>query len=540
MPTSTENAAEIVAQGLAVWNAWGGSVDQLNNWAMGSVNGGPNGNGYYPMTNRSGTTVLVPCVAKINFANGDPSAAYAQLQAYANQASAGAATVEATKRKLEQFSTDVPPIQVGGRWLQPTMLSFDLQPLLGVWIDNGEFYASNIVEIEDAMARHQTALAGFAFLEEPLIVNGRSLVPTAMSFDLQPIAGYWADNGEAYDADVVQTKAAKALAARYVEIDAITVGGRLVQPTLLSFDLQPMAGFYVDDGTPYPPSASAAAGGMRIQAANENLAYLITPRPVGGGYLAFRFQRNVGGSGASDTGPPYGPWRRTGVGKIAGLEDDPAGVFTGTPPAGQVSYNLDGGPAAVDYAIARVSGGPFAGSYHGGEVVHFLDAPDFTRSQRLDHFRSRHTSRVTWDDGFHYDVDYELEIDARGYVHERLTYFSKGSVNTVMLGMEVGSNTRHVSPTQGFTQITADGASYTVDVGSETKVSLGTACDVKMRNPINGYFIRCISDAPFSYLAGGETYIQPQTDNRAKLYFSRGSGVLGKVTASRTIIFGED
>lgn len=514
---------------------------QLQAWTTGTVDGGPNGDGRYPFTQPDGYILLVPCPAKLNFANGDPADAYAQLQAYADQASAGAAAVAETQGKLSQFIFDLPATTLNGRPFQPTLLSFDLQPMMGVYLDDGDFWSANLQALEETVARHDAGLAGFTFLDEPMSVDGRLLVPTVLSFDLQPIAGYWADNGEPYDADMTQTKAAKRLAARFVEVEPIAISGRLVQPTLLSFDLQPLQGFYVDTGDPFPPSGGGSAvTAMRIDARGPNLAYLITPRPVGGGCLAFRFQRNVGGSGASDTGPPWQPWRRTGVGKIADLEDDPAGVFTGTPPAGQVTYNLDGGPAAIDYAIARVSGGPFAGSYHGGEVVHYVDQPDFTVTQRFDHFSSRHTSRVTWADGYYYDVDYELEIDSKGYVRERLTYYSKAAVNTCMIGMEVGSNTRHVTPAQGFSEVVADGVAYTVDVASETKVSLGTASDVTMRNPTNGYFIRSISDAPASYLAGGETYAQPQTDNRVKLYYSRGAGVLGRVTVNRTIIFGED
>lgn len=50
---------------LAVWQAWGLSVDQWGQLATGSAQGGPNGDGLYPFTNRGGVTVLVPCLAKL-------------------------------------------------------------------------------------------------------------------------------------------------------------------------------------------------------------------------------------------------------------------------------------------------------------------------------------------------------------------------------------------------------------------------------------------------------------------------------------------
>lgn len=65
MPTPIESAAEVVAAGLDVWDAWGASVDQLNAWMAGSVTGGPNGDGAYPLTNRSGGVTLLACPAKL-------------------------------------------------------------------------------------------------------------------------------------------------------------------------------------------------------------------------------------------------------------------------------------------------------------------------------------------------------------------------------------------------------------------------------------------------------------------------------------------
>lgn len=54
-----------IADFIAVWTAWGVSVDQFNAWSMGTADGGPNKDGRYPLTNRGGAQVLVPCPAKI-------------------------------------------------------------------------------------------------------------------------------------------------------------------------------------------------------------------------------------------------------------------------------------------------------------------------------------------------------------------------------------------------------------------------------------------------------------------------------------------
>jgi len=58
-----ESVTDAIRQGLEIWQAWGASVDQFNDWMAGSIDGGPNGDGRYPMTNRSGQVKLVPCPA---------------------------------------------------------------------------------------------------------------------------------------------------------------------------------------------------------------------------------------------------------------------------------------------------------------------------------------------------------------------------------------------------------------------------------------------------------------------------------------------
>ncbi|WP_454280200.1 hypothetical protein [Sphingomonas sp. Marseille-Q8236] len=54
-----------VADFIAVWQGWSNSVDQFNAWMMGTATGGPNGDGRYPLTNRSNETALVMCPAKL-------------------------------------------------------------------------------------------------------------------------------------------------------------------------------------------------------------------------------------------------------------------------------------------------------------------------------------------------------------------------------------------------------------------------------------------------------------------------------------------
>lgn len=69
-------------------------------WWTGAVDGGPNGDGLYPMTNVAGVTTLFPCLAKIfevvGTVDGDPAAVIAAVLALVGQA-------EAARDAAEEF-----------------------------------------------------------------------------------------------------------------------------------------------------------------------------------------------------------------------------------------------------------------------------------------------------------------------------------------------------------------------------------------------------------------------------------------------------
>lgn len=496
---------------------------QMSDWFGGAADGGPYGDGIFPLTDSAGYTRKLPSPARIAEALLQPAGVEIPTDPPAVIVDHG--------RKLGHWSFSVPPVSVAGRPLQPTALSFDLQVVTGIWLDTGAPYDPLAPDVAPAITLARTLL-----VLEPMVVGGRLLQPSALSYDLQVMAGTWLDTGQPFDPLAPDPTPAIAVARGFIMPPPISVAGRQLVPTALSFDLQVIAGFWLDDGSPF----GAIGGGsglsrMRIVPVSATLAYLITPRPQGGGYLAHRFQRRIGGTSGADTGPPYDVWRRTGTALVPSFEDSPAAAFTGSPAAGQIAYNLDAGFGAVDYAI--LSGGEFiwAGSYHGGETLLFYSGPDFTQPQRMDTLSLRHVSRVAYASGKTFDVDYRLSIDADGVLREDMRIAGTMSASKAMLGMEMGSVTPRT--TSGYSQITYDGVSATVDPNGTAQLSLGAARDVTMRNPDTGLTIRCISDAPFSYVGGGETYIQ--TAGRTKLYYQRGAGPLGRIDCSRTILFGQ-
>ncbi|MET3665893.1 hypothetical protein [Caulobacter sp. 1776] len=57
-------------------SAWNTDAMQRIEWWTGTVNGGPNGDGLYPMTNAAGVTTLFPCMAKILASTAKGDSAY--------------------------------------------------------------------------------------------------------------------------------------------------------------------------------------------------------------------------------------------------------------------------------------------------------------------------------------------------------------------------------------------------------------------------------------------------------------------------------
>jgi hypothetical protein len=73
---------------------------QLRDWAAGTVDGGPAGDGYYPLTDSLGVTMLIPCVAKLSSLVSGPS-----VQASLDAAAAFALDADASQADAEAAAT---------------------------------------------------------------------------------------------------------------------------------------------------------------------------------------------------------------------------------------------------------------------------------------------------------------------------------------------------------------------------------------------------------------------------------------------------
>lgn len=62
---TTPSHASVVNRMSDLLTAWQGREDEFRDWQAGTSTGGPNGDGYYPMSDSTGYIVLKPCIERI-------------------------------------------------------------------------------------------------------------------------------------------------------------------------------------------------------------------------------------------------------------------------------------------------------------------------------------------------------------------------------------------------------------------------------------------------------------------------------------------
>ncbi len=105
MATTTPTPAQLAADMTALMEGWRVYTTQLQNWLGGTVTGGPNSDGKYPLTDYKGNTFMVPCPA-LEASRVDGEVNSASSFADAAQASAEAAVNNVTNAKLAQDAAD--------------------------------------------------------------------------------------------------------------------------------------------------------------------------------------------------------------------------------------------------------------------------------------------------------------------------------------------------------------------------------------------------------------------------------------------------
>ncbi|PHY20936.1 hypothetical protein [Caulobacter sp. BP25] len=329
--------AALASRVTATAAAWNTDVMQRLDWWTGPADGGPNGDGLYPMINAAGVETMFPSLAKIldSTAKGNPgwtakskiepdgatravvrildwvggegakpatgyiaedgslvgsaAAAYdffgpisttlTGLKVGAEVAKSGAETARdsalvaqtnlETLRGVVIGMANVPSVFVGGQEVQPTAMSFDLYVIEGYYVATAKPYRpiDPLTEVDAAGSIPALKSATSALVNCPTImIAGREVQPTELSFDLYVVRGKYLDTGLTYDPlnpvvvnDVVgNTSVLLTKTTGLVNCPPVTVGGREVQPTELSFDLCVVRGTYLDTGEAYDPLAPVA------------------------------------------------------------------------------------------------------------------------------------------------------------------------------------------------------------------------------------------------------------------------------------------
>lgn len=262
---------------------------EMAEWFGGAADGGPYADGLFPLTDSTGYRRWVPSPARV---------AEALLEDASAPVTRGAVTiVQGHERKLNAFAFGVPTMMMpDGRALRPLVMSFDLRVMLGIYED-GELFAANVAELGPAIAALEAAVADLTARvrmaerqlssSAPVLVDGRLLQPTAVSYDLYVLAGHWLDTGEAFIpalgpiANRIADHDAK-LAQWSFDVPAITVGGRLLQPLSLSYDLRVLTGIWLDTGELFAPMIETRLDAIeaKADAAAEKVAPFLVLDPI--------------------------------------------------------------------------------------------------------------------------------------------------------------------------------------------------------------------------------------------------------------------
>ncbi|WP_226018394.1 hypothetical protein [Novosphingobium sp. FKTRR1] len=113
------------------------------------------------------------------------------------------------------------------------------------------------------------AIASLFYAAPAVTVNGRKVQPTVMSYDRYVSEGIYLDTMAQYRPLELDPTNAVALAKNYYNVPPITFGGRQLQPIAMSFDRYVTLGTYSDTGEIYAPGISGGATDRSLMQVNQ-------------------------------------------------------------------------------------------------------------------------------------------------------------------------------------------------------------------------------------------------------------------------------
>jgi hypothetical protein len=274
---------------------------------------------------------------------------------------------------------------------------------------------------------------------------------------------------------------------------------------------------------------SRAAGVQKIVSDTANSFYVMATNTRGTAF-AHHFIRNVGGSGTSDVGTPWQPWRISGTAEFPSVSSNPV---SDTP---IYTYNNDTG--AQNYAVTLPSG-KFGGSYHGGETVNAMTvainglAVDPTTGPYTgSRVTLAYTSTVT-DGSSTYTMDFALAVNSDGSVSQTINSISStASFGRWFTGMAIGQGTYDEAWVNLY-GTTLAGTQYKVpiSVGTTTygRTYLLLSDQIVMRKSADGRRVRIASNAPAQAAYRRTSIVMEPSLTRTKLYYEMNTGVPGTI-----------
>lgn len=268
-------------------------------------------------------------------------------------------------------------------------------------------------------------------------------------------------------------------------------------------------------------AATLNAGGgaskrLRSVPVSADMFYIVAKNSVGSAD-AIRFQRNIGAAAdGNNFGVKWPEWRVTGRYRLAS--------FDTAPTSPDRTFSSDTGAHDM---VANVSGGRFAGSYHGLGASGALNSEtltadgaafDHTVAASFDAFELRNSTTAN-DGSANFTRDLSLTINAAGGVHYKINGTpTMSGMSFLYVGMPIatGANYKEADARAGT-------AFNTLALGSgDARAYLGAGeREVRLRDTVNGNQI--IGVASFPDLAGytRAEVIRNASESRTKVYLGR-------------------
>lgn len=219
MATEAPTQAQLASQMSDLMTRWRTYTDQLQAWLGGTVTGGPNADGMYPMTDHLGNTFLIPCPA-LEAARVDGMVNSASSFSDAAQASADAAMTYLTNAGLAR--------DAASEFADAAKAARDLAK---IYADQAGSNASNALAYSQQAAASAAAAAATIGDLNAAVTNAQGSADAALASEQAAAASESAAAGSAADANASAAKAQTFEPNNYaLRVDPVIINAMEIHP----------------------------------------------------------------------------------------------------------------------------------------------------------------------------------------------------------------------------------------------------------------------------------------------------------------------